>query len=100
MEKHTMEYRKLGGTYVDVSLIGLGTMTWGEQNTEDEAHAQIDAALGPGVDFIDAAEIDPVPPLPETQGPTEQDIGTWLAAHAAQRDKIVLATKIAGPARQ
>ncbi len=95
-----MEYRKLGGSDVDVSLIGLGTMTWGEQNTEAEAHAQIDAALAQGVNFIDAAEMYPVPPRPETQGRTEQYIGTWLAAHPGQRDKIVLATKIAGPARQ
>lgn len=95
-----MEYRKLGGTDVDVSLIGLGTMTWGEQNTEADAHAQIDAALASGVNLIDAAEMYPVPPRPETQGRTEQYIGTWLAAHPGARDKIVLATKIAGPARQ
>jgi aryl-alcohol dehydrogenase-like predicted oxidoreductase len=95
-----MEYRKLGGTHIDVSLIGLGTMTWGEQNTEHEAHEQIDYALGQGVTLIDAAEMYPVPPRPETQGRTEQYIGTWLNAHRGQRDKIVLATKIAGPARQ
>ena len=100
MEKHTMEYRKLGGTDVNVSLIGLGTMTWGEQNTEAEAHAQIDAALNAGINLIDAAEMYPVPPRPETQGRTEAYIGTWLHAHPAQREKIVLATKIAGPARQ
>jgi aryl-alcohol dehydrogenase-like predicted oxidoreductase len=95
-----MEYRKLGATDIDVSLIGLGTMTWGEQNTEEEAHAQIDCALGQGVTLIDAAEMYPVPPRPQTQGRTEQYIGTWLAAHRGQRGKIVLATKIAGPARQ
>lgn len=95
-----MEYRKLGGTDVDVSLIGLGTMTWGEQNTEAEAHQQIDYALAQGVTLIDAAEMYPVPPRPETQGRTEAYIGTWLAAHPGARDKIVLATKIAGPARQ
>jgi aryl-alcohol dehydrogenase-like predicted oxidoreductase len=95
-----MEYRKLGGTDIDVSLIGLGTMTWGEQNSEEEAHAQIDYALGQGITLVDAAEMYPVPPRPETQGRTEQYIGTWLAAHRGQRDKIVLATKIAGPARQ
>ncbi|SAL80664.1 aldo/keto reductase [Caballeronia terrestris] len=95
-----MEFRKLGTTDIDVSLIGLGTMTWGEQNTESEAHAQIDYALAQGVNLIDAAEMYPVPPRPETQGLTEQYIGTWLATHRAERGKIVLATKIAGPARQ
>jgi aryl-alcohol dehydrogenase-like predicted oxidoreductase len=95
-----MEYRKLGGTDLDVSLIGLGTMTWGEQNTEAQAHEQIDYALAQGVTLIDAAEMYPVPPRPETQGRTEQYIGTWIHAHRGQRDKIVLATKIAGPARQ
>jgi len=95
-----MEYRKLGGTDIDVSLIGLGTMTWGEQNSEGDAHEQIDYALGQGVTLIDAAEMYPVPPRPETQGRTESYIGTWLAKNAARRDKIVLATKIAGPARQ
>lgn len=95
-----MEYRTLGTARVPVSLIGLGTMTWGEQNTESEAHAQLDYALGRGVTLIDAAEMYPVPPKPETQGRTEQYIGTWLAKHPAVRDKLVLATKIAGPARQ
>lgn len=95
-----MEYRKLGATDIDVSLIGLGTMTWGEQNSERDAHEQIDYALAQGVTLIDAAEMYPVPPRPETQGRTESYIGTWLAKNPAKRDKIVLATKIAGPARQ
>jgi aryl-alcohol dehydrogenase-like predicted oxidoreductase len=95
-----MEYRKLGNTGVEVSLIGLGTMTWGEQNSEREAHEQIDYALDHGVTLIDAAEMYPVPPRPETQGSTERYIGTWLAQHRSAREKIVLATKIAGPARQ
>ncbi|MFT4504347.1 NADP(H)-dependent aldo-keto reductase [Caballeronia sp. 15711] len=95
-----MEYRKLGGTDVNVSLIGLGTMTWGEQNTEADAHAQLNAALDAGINLIDAAEMYPVPPRPETQGRTEAYIGTWLAANPGARKKIVLATKIAGPARQ
>jgi aryl-alcohol dehydrogenase-like predicted oxidoreductase len=95
-----MEFRKLGTTDLDVSLIGLGTMTWGEQNTEADAHEQIGYALSQGVTLIDAAEMYPVPPRPETQGLTEQYIGTWLARNASQRDKIVLATKMAGPARQ
>src|ERR1700761_3580074 len=95
-----MEYRRLGDTDVQVSLIGLGTMTWGEQNTEQDAHAQIDYALAQGVNLIDTAEMYPVPPRAETQGLTERYIGTWLAQHRSAREKIVLATKIAGPARQ
>ncbi|MFM0511415.1 NADP(H)-dependent aldo-keto reductase [Paraburkholderia sp. RL17-373-BIF-A] len=95
-----MEYRRLGDSDVQVSLIGLGTMTWGEQNTEQEAHAQIDYALDHGVNLIDTAEMYPVPPHAETQGSTERFIGTWLAQHRSAREKIVLATKIAGPARQ
>jgi aryl-alcohol dehydrogenase-like predicted oxidoreductase len=75
-------------------------MTWGEQNSESEAHAQIDYALDHGVNLIDAAEMYPVPPRPETQGSTERCIGSWLARHRDARGKIVLATKIAGPARQ
>ncbi|WP_322057537.1 NADP(H)-dependent aldo-keto reductase [Paraburkholderia sp. J63] len=95
-----MEYRTLGDTNVKVSLIGLGTMTWGEQNTERDAHEQIDYALDCGVTLIDAAEMYPVPPRPETQGQTERFIGTWLAQHRAARERIVLATKMTGPARQ
>ncbi|MGF6771267.1 aryl-alcohol dehydrogenase-like predicted oxidoreductase [Paraburkholderia sp. GAS199] len=95
-----MEYRRLGDSDVKVSLIGLGTMTWGEQNTEQQAHEQIAYALEQGVNLIDAAEMYPVPPRPETQGSTERYIGTWLAQNRSQREKIVLATKIAGPARQ
>ncbi|ALE54513.1 NADP(H)-dependent aldo-keto reductase [Paraburkholderia sp. RL17-368-BIF-A] len=95
-----MEYRRLGDSDVQVSLIGLGTMTWGEQNTEQEAHAQIDYALDHGVNLIDTAEMYPVPPRAETQGSTERFIGTWLAQHRSAREKIVLGTKIAGPARQ
>ncbi|SIT37959.1 putative oxidoreductase, NADP(H)-dependent aldo-keto reductase [Paraburkholderia ribeironis] len=95
-----MEYRRLGDSDVQVSLIGLGTMTWGEQNTEQQAHAQIDYALDHGVNLIDTAEMYPVPPRAETQGSTERYIGTWLAQHRSAREKIVLATKIAGPARQ
>jgi aryl-alcohol dehydrogenase-like predicted oxidoreductase len=100
MEYASMEYRTLGDTDVKVSLIGLGTMTWGEQNTEREAHEQIDYALDQGVTLIDTAEMYPVPPRAETQGSTERYIGTWLAQHPGARDRIVLATKIAGPARQ
>jgi aryl-alcohol dehydrogenase-like predicted oxidoreductase len=95
-----MDYRGLGDSDVQVSLIGLGTMTWGEQNTEQEAHAQLDYALAHGVNLIDTAEMYPVPPRAETQGLTERFIGSWLARHRGARDKIVLASKIAGPARQ
>ena len=89
-----MEYRKLGRTDVDVSVICLGTMTWGEQNTEAEAHIQLDAALSAGVNFIDTAEMYPVPPKAETYTMTEQIIGRWLKARG-KRDDIVLASKVA-----
>ncbi|WP_432719706.1 NADP(H)-dependent aldo-keto reductase [Jeongeupia wiesaeckerbachi] len=94
-----MEHRKLGRSGLEVSLIGLGTMTWGEQNTEAEAHAQIDYALERGINLLDAAEMYPVPPRPETQGRTEQYIGSWIAGHG-RRSEIILATKAAGPVRQ
>lgn len=94
-----MELRRLGRTDMQVSLICLGTMTWGEQNTEAEAHAQLDYALDRGVNFIDTAEMYAVPPRPETQGLTEAYIGTWLAKRPAVRSKIVLATKVAGGGR-
>ncbi|RFA30030.1 NADP(H)-dependent aldo-keto reductase [Alkalilimnicola ehrlichii] len=91
-----MEYRQLGNTDIKVSKICLGTMTWGEQNTEQDAHQQLDYALDHGVNFIDAAEMYPVPPKAETQGRTEEYIGTWLSKRG-KRDDIVLASKIAGP---
>lgn len=91
-----MEYRKLGHTDIEVSLIGLGTMTWGEQNTEAEAHEQLDYALSRGVNLVDTAEMYPVPPRPETQGRTETYIGTWLA-RTKRRHDIVLASKAVGP---
>ncbi|MEO7760686.1 MAG: aldo/keto reductase [Casimicrobiaceae bacterium] len=93
-----MHYRKLGASDLNVSKICLGTMTWGQQNTEAEAHAQLDYAMDQGVNFIDTAEMYPVPTRQDTQGRTEQYIGTWLTKQP--RDKVVLATKIAGPARQ
>lgn len=91
-----MEYRQLGQTDIQVSAICLGTMTWGEQNTEAEAHAQLDYAVERGINFIDAAEMYPVPPKPETQGRTEAYIGSWLNARG-RREDLILATKIAGP---
>jgi aryl-alcohol dehydrogenase-like predicted oxidoreductase len=93
-----LKYRKLGRTDLDVSLIGLGTMTWGEQNSEADAHEQLDFALSLGVNLVDAAEMYPVPPKPETQGRTESYIGTWLAKTGRRKD-IVLASKVAGPVR-
>ena len=93
-----MEYRKLGRSDLEVSKICLGTMTWGQQNTEAEAHAQLDYAVAHGVNFIDTAEMYPVPTREETTGRTEQYLGTWLRKQ--RRDKLVLASKIAGPARQ
>lgn len=91
-----MQYRPLGHTDIQVSTICLGTMTFGEQNTETEAQQQLDYALAHGVNFIDAAELYPVPPRGETQGRTEQYIGTWLQQRN-NRDQFILATKVAGP---
>lgn len=91
-----MEYRKLGNTDLNVSALCLGTMTWGKQNTQDEAFAQLDYALERGINFIDTAEMYPVPPETETQGATDIMIGNWLAERGC-RDQVVLATKIAGP---
>lgn len=91
-----MEKRRLGRTDLDVSLICLGTMTWGEQNTEQEAFEQLDYATGEGINFIDAAEMYPVPPRAETQGLTEQYLGNWLARRG-RRDDLVIASKVAGP---
>jgi len=95
-----MEYRKLGRTDLSVSAICLGTMTWGEQNTEAEGHAQIDLALGMGVNFIDAAEMYPVPPTAETYGRTEEILGTWLAKNRARRKDVIVATKVTGRGNQ
>lgn len=92
-----MQTRQLGNSQLQVSKICLGTMTWGEQNSEAEAHGQMDYALANGVNFFDVAEMYPVPPKPETQGRTEEYIGSWFAARN-NREQIILATKIAGPA--
>ena len=90
-----MEKRRLGRTDIFVSKICLGTMTFGEQNTEAEGHAQLDLALDRGVNFIDTAELYPIPPKAETQGHTERYIGNWMKARG-NRDKVVLATKVVG----
>ncbi len=94
-----MEYRPLGRTDLRVSVICLGSMTWGEQNSEAEAHEQMDLALDRGVNFIDTAEMYATPPRKETQGLTEAYIGSWLAARN-NRDKVILATKVTGPAER
>lgn len=90
-----MKYNKLGSSDIDVSEICLGTMTWGEQNTEAEAHEQMDYALAHGVNFFDTAELYPVPPRPETQGLTEAYIGSWFK-RSGKREDVVLATKVVG----
>ena len=92
-----MEYRKLGNTDIEVSALCLGTMTYGEQNTREEAFEQLNYAVSQGINFIDTAEMYPVPPMVATQGDTERIIGQWLGART-DRDKLVIASKIAGPA--
>jgi len=90
-----MDYSELGRTGLQVSRVCLGTMTWGDQNTEAEGHEQMDYALDAGINFWDTAEMYSVPPKPETQGSTERIIGTWFKA-SGKRDKVILASKIAG----
>jgi len=90
-----MDYRKLGRTDIEVSTLCLGSMTWGEQNTEAEAHEQIDYALDQGINFIDTAEMYPVPPKAETQGRSEQYLGNWLAT-SGKREQVILVSKVAG----
>jgi len=91
-----MQFNQLGTTRLKVSKICLGTMTFGEQNTEAEAHEQLDYALSQGVNFIDTAEMYPVPPLEPTQGKTEEYLGSWFKK-SGQREQIILASKVAGP---
>ena len=92
-----MRLRTLPGTELRVSDYCLGTMSWGEQNDAGEAHAQLDCAVAHGVNFIDTAEMYPVPPMAHTQGRTEAILGEWLARQC--RDRLVIATKVAGPGR-
>ena len=91
-----MQYRKLGDSDLDISVICLGSMTWGQQNSSEQAFEQMDYALAQGVNFFDTAELYAIPPKAETYGRTEQIIGEWLKARGT-RDQIVLASKIAGP---
>src|SRR6056300_196395 len=93
-----MNYKKLGNTDLDVSTICLGTMTWGEQNTQKEGFEQMDYALDQGVNFWDTAELYAVPPREETYGHTEIIIGNWFKK-SKKRDKVILASKVAGPMR-
>jgi aryl-alcohol dehydrogenase-like predicted oxidoreductase len=93
-----MQYQTLPGTDRRVSRVCLGTMTWGEQNSEADAHAQLDYATAQGINFIDTAEMYPVPPNAMTQGRTETILGRWLAGRP--RDNLVIATKVAGPGRR
>ena len=93
-----MNYKKLGNTDLDISTICLGTMTWGEQNTQEEGFEQMDYALDQGVNFWDTAELYAVPPREETYGHTEIIIGNWFK-QSKKRDKVILASKVAGPMR-
>jgi len=94
-----MNYKKLGNTDLDVSTICLGTMTWGEQNTQDEGFNQMNFALDQGVNFWDTAEIYSIPPKAETFGDTEIIIGNWFE-ESKKRDKVILASKVCGPMRE
>jgi aryl-alcohol dehydrogenase-like predicted oxidoreductase len=95
-----MKIRNLGASALEVSEICLGTMTWGEQNTEGEAHAQIGWALEHGINFIDTAEMYPIPPSPKGYGATERILGSWLGKNKPKRADLVIASKIAGPGRR
>lgn len=91
-----MEYRRLGRTELEVSALCLGSMTWGEQNSEAEGFAQLDRAYAAGINFLDTAEMYPVPPRAETYGATERIIGNYFKARGNRADWI-LASKVAGP---
>ena len=91
-----MKFKKLGNTDLDVSLICLGTMTWGTQNSEKEAFEQMDYSVEQGINFFDTAEIYSVPPTAESYGKTEIMIGNWFEKRK-NREKIILASKVAGP---
>lgn len=95
-----MKKVRLAGSELEVTDVCLGTMTFGEQNSEAEAHALIDCALGRGINFIDTAEMYPAPTRRETQGRTETILGAWLGANRSKRSGIVLASKVAGPGRR
>ena len=94
-----MNYKKLGNTDLNVSTICLGTMTWGEQNTQNEAFEQMDYSLDNGVNFWDTAELYAVPPKAETYGYTETIIGNWFEKTKKRKD-VILASKVGGPSRK
>jgi aryl-alcohol dehydrogenase-like predicted oxidoreductase len=98
LKSQMMKYNQLGESNLKVSEICLGTMTFGQQNTISAAHEQLDFAVESGVNFIDTAEMYPVPPRPETYGQTETYIGEWLKNQ--QRDRIIIATKMVGAGRR
>ena len=93
-----MHYHRIPHSSLEISTLGLGTMTFGEQNSEADAHAQLDYAVSRGINLIDVAEMYPVPPRPETQGLTETYVGNWLAKRN-NREKLVIASKVSGPSR-
>ena len=92
-----IKYTQLGSSDLMVSNICMGTMTFGEQNSQQEAHQQLDYAMGQGINFIDTAEMYPVPPRADTAYSTETIVGNWVKSKP--RDKIILATKAAGSSR-
>lgn len=92
-----MQYTQLGSSGLSVSEICLGTMTWGIQNTQQDADEQMAIALDAGINFIDTAELYPVPPDAETYGDTERVIGDWLSRNPEKRDDLIIMTKVAGP---
>ena len=91
-----MKFKKLGNTNLDISIICLGTMTWGEQNSQEDAFEQMDYSVSKGINFFDTAELYAIPPKKETYGKTEEIIGNWFK-QKKNRNKIILASKIAGP---
>ncbi len=93
-----MHYHRIPHSTLEVSSLGLGTMTFGEQNSEADAHAQLDYAVSQGINLIDVAEMYPVPPRPETQGLTESWVGNWLHKRG-NREKLIIASKVSGPVR-
>ena len=94
-----MQYRTLPGTALEVSEVCLGTMTWGEQNDEAQAHEQLELALALGINFIDTAEMYPVPARADSFADTERLIGRWLSRRPGRREQLVIATKVSGPSR-
>ncbi len=98
-QKNSMQYRTLGKTDINVSAICLGSMTWGQQNTREQAFEQMDYALSQGVNFFDTAELYSIPPQADTYGRTEEIIGEWLQSRKA-REQIILTSKIAGPGEE